>query len=102
MTTWFVSRHPGAIEWAARQGLRVDRLLDHLDPAIVQTGDIVIGTLPVNLAAEVCARGARFFNLSLDLPPEARGRELSADDLERYGARIEEYRITHAECNAGS
>lgn len=93
MTTYFVTRHPGALEWAARQGLRVDRQLDHLDVAILAPGDVVIGILPVHLAAEVCRRGARFFNLSLDVPPEARGRELGADELERYGARLEEYRV---------
>jgi CRISPR-associated protein Csx16 len=93
MTTYFVTRHPGAIAWAARHGLKVDRQLDHLDVAIIQPGDTVIGILPVNLAAEVCARGGRFFNLSLTVPPEARGRELSADELEQFGARLEEYRV---------
>lgn len=96
MTTYFVTRHPGAIEWAARQGLKVDRQLHHLDVSIIEPGDTVIGILPVNLAAEVCARGGRFFNLSLTVPPEARGRELSADELERFGARIEEYRVERA------
>lgn len=93
MTTWFVTRHPGAVEWAQRLGLVIDRQTAHLDPAHVQPGDVVIGTLSIHLAAQVCARGARFINLSLDLPPAARGRELSADDLQRYGARLEEYRI---------
>ena len=60
---------------------------------MVTPGDVVIGTLPVNLVAEVCARGARYLNLSLDLPPEARGRELTADELETFGARVEEYRV---------
>ncbi|MCM8611180.1 CRISPR-associated protein Csx16 [Accumulibacter sp.] len=91
MTTLFITRHPGAVVWAARRGLNVGRQIAHLDPANIHPGDVVIGTLPVNLAAEVCARGGRFFNLSLDAPPEARGQELSADDLERYGARLEEY-----------
>ncbi len=93
MSTYFITRHPGAIEWAARQGLKVDRNLAHLDPADIRPGDVVIGTLPVNLGAQVCARGGRFFNLSLNLTAEARGRELSADELERYGARLEEYLV---------
>jgi CRISPR-associated protein Csx16 len=93
MTTWFVTRHPGAIAWAARRGLAVDRCIAHLDPETVAPGDTVIGVLPVNLAARVCERGGRYFNLSLDLPPEARGRELSADELETYGARLEGFEI---------
>lgn len=93
MTTWFVSRHPGALEWAARQGLQIDRFATHLDPAEVQGGDTVIGSLPVNLAAVVCHRGGRYLNLSVTLPAELRGKELSADQLERLGARLEEYRI---------
>lgn len=97
MTTFFVSRHPGASAWAVQQGLAVDRPLAHLDPAEVGPGDTVIGTLPVNLAAEVCARGARYLHLSLDLPAAWRGRELSAADMAACGARIEEYRVQRAE-----
>lgn len=93
MTTFFVSRHPGATAWAAEQGLAVDRPVAHLDVAEVQPGDVVIGTLPVNLAAAVCAQGARYLHLSLDLPPQWRGRELSAEDMATCGARLEEYSI---------
>lgn len=96
MTTYLVTRHPGAIAWAERQGIQVDRQIDHLDPGIVAAGDTVIGILPVNLAAQVCARGGRYLNLSLDLPAEARGRELSADELEAYGARLEAYVVSAA------
>lgn len=93
MTTFFVTRHPGAIEWAARQGLAPDRVVAHLDPDDIRPGDVVVGTLPVHLAARVCARGGRYLNLAVDLPPQARGLELGADDLERYGARLEEYTV---------
>lgn len=93
MTTFFVTRHPGAADWARQQGLAVDRTVAHLDPAEVETGDVVIGTLPVNLAAQVCARGARYLHLTLDLPAAWRGRELSAADMAACGARIEEYRV---------
>ena len=93
MTTYFVSRHPGAVEWARRRGITVDRHVAHLDPQIITKDDTVIGTLPVNLAAEVCAREARYLHLSLDLPTAARGRELSAEELDQYGARLERYII---------
>ncbi|MCX7627453.1 MAG: CRISPR-associated protein Csx16, partial [Methylophilaceae bacterium] len=96
MTVWFVSRHVGAVEWAQRRGIRVDRWVPHLEVSDVAAGDTVIGTLPINLAAEVCTRGAVYLNLSLELPPEARGRELTADELDAYGARLERY-VIHRE-----
>ena len=94
MTTWFISRHPGAIAWALQQGLQVDRHVNHLYPDQVQAGDTVIGTLPVHLAASVCSQGARFFNLSLDLPALWRGRELSADELRQCNARLEGFEVS--------
>jgi CRISPR-associated protein Csx16 len=92
-TSYFVTRHPGAVEWAATQGFRIDVTVSHLDPGEVHAGDVVIGTLPLNLAADVCDRGARFFNLSLNLLPQLRGRELSVDELVQCGAKLEEFRI---------
>lgn len=89
MATWFISRHPGAKAWAAEQGLHIDQHLAHLDTALIQYGDTVIGTLPVHLAAAVCSQGARYFNLSLDLPADWRGRELSAYELRQCQARLE-------------
>lgn len=91
MTTYFITRHPGARQWAQEEGFAVERLVEHVDPQEIQPGDTVLGTLPVNLAAAVCARGARYFHLSLQLPPQWRGRELTAADMRRFGARLEEY-----------
>ena len=94
MTTLFVSRHPGALDWAAGEGVTVDVLLAHLNPATLQPGDVVIGTLPIHLAARVCERGGRYLHLSLELPLDWRGRELSAAELRPFGARLEEFRVT--------
>jgi CRISPR-associated protein Csx16 len=93
VTTYFVSRHPGAMEWARRQQLRIDSFVLHLDAATVHCGDTVIGSLPVNLAALVCAQGAAYWHVSLELPAALRGHELSADDLVRLGARLQQYHI---------
>lgn len=93
MTTFLVTRHPGALEWARGQGIAFDRHVVHLDPEEISAGDKVIGSLPVNLAAEVCARGAEYWNLSLRLERGDRGRELSTEDLARCGATLEHYTV---------
>lgn len=89
--TYFVSRHPGAVEWAQRQGICVDHIVDHLDINIIRADDIVIGTLPIHMVVSICAQGARYFHLTLSLPPSLRGQELSADMLEQLGAELQEY-----------
>lgn len=93
MTTWFVSRHPGAIEWAKRHAVSVDQQVPHLDVQQVSNGDTVIGTLPVNLAAMVCAKGAHYRHLALQVPAHWRGVELSADQLDTLDAQLQEYTI---------
>lgn len=93
MTVFFVSRHAGAVDWARRRGLQVDRWVEHLHAEEVTSGDVVAGTLPVPLAAAVCARGARYLHLSLELPLALRGRELSADDLDQARARLERFEV---------
>jgi len=97
MTRWFVSRHPGAIEWAARQKLSVDRFVPHLNVSDVQSGDCVYGTLPMELAAEVCRRGARFFSLCMNVTKEQRGCDLTAEALFQMNARLREYHIIELE-----
>jgi len=94
MCTWFVSRHPGAIEWARQQGIHVDSTVAHLNACLIHAGDTVIGSLPVNLAAEVCRQGAHYVNLSVDLPQAWRGRELSANELRQCHARLERFHVS--------
>lgn len=91
MSNWLVSRHQGAVEWVSQQGVAIDRQVAHLDINQVQPGDNVIGTLPIQLAAAVCARGARYFHLRVELPFELRGQELDSATLTRLGATLEEF-----------
>lgn len=91
MTTYFISRHPGAIQWARECGIAVDQQLAHLNIEEIQAGDVVIGSLPVNLVAELTRKNARYLHLTLDLPLDQRGVELDAAAMKCYGARLEEY-----------
>jgi len=97
LTTYFVSRHVGAVDWLRQKGLSVDKVVAHLDPESAADGDLVLGTLPVNLAADVCERGCRYMHLSLEVPAERRGTELTAADMDLFGARLEEYVVSRAE-----
>jgi len=94
MPTYFITRHPGAIAWAEQQGIVVDRQIAHLDIDLVQPGDTIIGSLPVNLAAAVCDKGAAYIHLSLNVPQQWRGQELNAAQMAECGARLERYKLT--------
>ncbi len=94
MTTYFITRHQGAAQWAEQQGFKIDHVLSHFDAKTIQKGDRVLGTLPVNLAAEVCTRGGEYFHLSLDVPAEYRGKELSPQQMDAFGAQLQAFYIT--------
>jgi len=91
--TLFVSRHLGAVQWIKTQPIKIDRFVSHLDVSEINTGDRVIGSLPVHLVAQVCAAGAEYWNLSLEMPAELRGQELSREQLEHLSARLERYSV---------
>lgn len=74
-------------------GPAFDCHVPHLDPAQVQAGDTVIGTLPIQLAAQICARGAAYWHLSLEMPANKRGQELSAAELEALGASLQRFNV---------
>ena len=96
MTDYFVTRHASALEWARAQGIDAEAVA-HLDPDILCAGDRVLGTLPAHLAADVCARGARYFHLILEVPAEARGRDLTAAEMISFGARLIEIEAKRVE-----
>ncbi len=96
MTVYFVTRHKGAVEWARRRAIMAEHV-EHFDPETTQPGDIVYGTLPVSVVAQVSERGGRYFHLDMKTPPERRGSELTADDMDTFGARLQEYEVRRVE-----
>lgn len=93
MTNYFVSRHPGAKAWAENEALNIDCYLQHIQIEQVTAGDCVFGSLPVNLVAELNAKGVRYFHLTLPLTAALRGQEITAAQMKKLGAGIQEYQV---------
>ncbi len=94
MTTYFISRHAGAKDWIATQGITIDKIQSHLDINDIDAGDTVIGTLPIQLVAEVCERGGRYLHLTLNLPEYLRGKDLTVADMQEAGAQLQQFKAS--------
>lgn len=91
---YLITRHPGALQWLQQKLSEPAVHLEHLnDPDLIGPGDIVVGTLPINLVAAICCRGARYLHLELELPQSLRGQELSVQQLNELGAALVEYAV---------
>ena len=99
MTTYLVTRHEGTRKWVDamakhdRLPFAIDRMLEHLDTSVLKKGDVVVGTLPIHIAAELHAKGIEFWSLDLHVPPSDRGKELSGLHIAKYGARFTRYEV---------
>lgn len=92
MTTYFVTRHQGAIDWAKASNVQFDVHLTHLgDDIVLKSGDTVIGTLPINIVYDINQLGVRYLHLSLDMPAHLRGLELNAEQLLVCNASLQEF-----------
>lgn len=100
MTTYLISRHPGALEWLREQGIEPDHIVLHLEGQAIAPGDLVIGTLPLHLACWVCEQGAWYWHLSLDIPAEWRGQELTPQQMAACDARLEAFTVRRASVGA--
>jgi len=65
----------------------------HLSLEHIQANDKIYGSLPIPLVAEICAKGAEYWHLSLDLPAHLRGQELLAEQLTTVNARLERFSV---------
>ena len=90
---YFISRHTGAIEWIKQRPIPVDCFIEHLNLEEIQLSaeDTVIGTLPVHLAAAVCATGAKFYFLQMNASLQQRGKNYSADDMRQMHCSLRRF-----------
>ncbi|MDO4896854.1 MAG: CRISPR-associated protein Csx16 [Moraxella sp.] len=94
MTTYFITRHIGALDWAGENGVHFDVHLSHLlDFDELKSGDVIIGTLPVNIISQINELGVHYIHLSLTIPPHLRGVELTAEQLDECQATLEEFYV---------
>lgn len=94
MAVYFISRHLGAVDWAKQNHIHFDLHLTHLtNIEILQPNDTVIGTLPMNIVAMLTHKNVRYIHLSLQIPVELRGVELTAQQLDDCQASLEEFEV---------
>lgn len=91
METVIITRHSGLIEWLKRQGIEGNVISQATSSDVA--GKIVIGNLPLHLAVLTERIG------SIDMPqlPAAdRGRDLSPEEMDNFGAAINWYTVRAA------
>ena len=85
--TVIVTRHAGLVEWLKRRGIEGE-VVSHAGEDTVRDRH-VYGVLPYRLAA----LAGRFTEVSLVVPPELRGKELTADDIDGLNPQMTEWRV---------
>ena len=85
-----VTRHPGLLAVLKEKGIVTEeaRVLSHVTAEEVR-GQHVIGVLPLALAAEA----ETITEVSLNLPPELRGKELSEEQVRAFMTGINTYTV---------
>lgn len=89
-TMWIISRHPGAKKLMVEMGF-TGTFRNHINIDEISTGDVVVGTLPVQLIAQLCQQSIEYWHISINLAEADRGQELSAGKMKELGFRIERY-----------
>lgn len=82
-----ITRHPALVEYLREQGIEGE-VISHASPETVK-GQDVVGVLPLSLSC-LCNS---FKEVSMVIPAELRGKELSLDDIKACHPVITSYKI---------
>lgn len=93
----FVSRHKGAYGWFNKHHPKLAENCEYKNHIITEeiAGNIIIGTLPINLSVNA----EEYWHLTMNIPAEMRGKELTIEDMEALDCKIERYEIKKIEEN---
>ena len=97
MTTYFITRHLNALQWASEQNTHYDVHLVHLNASEkLKAGDTIIGTLPIQLVADLNARSIHYIHLSMQVPVHLRGIELTIQQLRDCKIQLEKFHVSRS------
>ena len=89
MRVAIVSRHESTIKFV-KVMFKDATVFEHIsDVDMLKDFDLIIGNLPLPLVAKLKEMGKRFVMISLNIPRELRGKELTLDELKKYAEMIE-------------
>lgn len=99
LETVVVTRHPSLIAHLRSKGMipANTKIISHINAPEEIRGKHVIGVVPLHWAA----LAERVTEVPLDLPAEARGRELSIEEIERFARTPRTYKVTQLGIMAG-
>ena len=87
MNNIIVTRHAGAVEWLSKQGI-VGDVISHVTDASQVQGADVYGALPFHLAS--IANSVTVVDMP-NLRPDQRGQDLTPEEMDAAGARLQRY-----------
>ena len=95
MKVLIVTRHAATVEWLKSTMLDDNQIMvvAHYTPGMAQGYDYIVGILPIQLVEELCAEGIRYYQVTMDVPEEFRGKELTVEQMDQFGARLVQYNV---------
>ena len=83
-----VTRHQALVEYFKEANIKFDKVISYATEEEVRWND-VYGVLPLRLASFVNT----VTTIDIDIPAEMRGKELSLEDIKKYGVNISTYKV---------
>lgn len=89
---YLVSRQQETVDALRSDNVAFDKIISHFNPAIVKPGDVVLASLPLPIAAKVCAKGGIYKHVEITRPANIHG-DLTSAEILKYGYQINQYDI---------